>query len=230
MMTQAGARSIAEDGAVHFAAALADGDLADLRRTADRALATGPGRRLNADAAFTPWIGPAGPVGLLAKMLLGDEARAVRAVLFDKTPEANWAVAWHQDRTIVVRERAEADGFGPWSLKDGLLHVAPPIGVLERMVTLRIHLDPCGPGNAPLKAALGSHRLGRVPAADAAARAGEHELAICLAKAGDVWAYATPILHASERAATPSRRRVLQIDYAAFDLPSPLVWLGVGGR
>lgn len=48
-----------------------------------------------------------------ASVLLGDAARAVRAVLFDKTAGANWLVAWHQDRTIPVKERCEALGYGP---------------------------------------------------------------------------------------------------------------------
>ena len=49
----------------------------------------------------------------------------------------------------------------------------------------------------------------------------------CLADAGDVWCYATPILHASATAQGKRHRRVLQVDYAATALPEPLVWLGV---
>jgi hypothetical protein len=95
------------------------------------------------------------------------------------------------------------------------------------MITLRVHLDPVGAANAPLRAALGSHRLGRVAADAAATRAAEHVAIECLAEVGDIWAYATPILHASRRAEPPSRRRVLQIDYADFDLPGGLEWLGL---
>lgn len=183
----------------------------------------GPGQRLRA-AGLSALIAPATTA---AHALIGQNARPVRAVLFDKTPEANWAVAWHQDRTIVVRERREVEGFGPWSRKDGLQHVAPPIEILAGMATLRIHLDACDADNAPLKVALGSHRLGRVPAPEVGARAAQHAQLECLAQAGDVWAYSTPILHASERAKTPSRRRVLQVDYAARELPGGLAWAGI---
>jgi post-segregation antitoxin (ccd killing protein) len=151
----------------------------------------------------------------------------VRAVLFDKTAEENWALGWHQDRTIVVRERREVPGFGPWSTKQGLLHVAPPIAILEGMATFRIHIDRCGSDNAPLKVASGSHRIGYVAAGDAGTRAAEFPLLICNAEAGDVWAYSTPILHASDRAEVASHRRVLQVDYSAVDLPSGLEWAGV---
>ena len=49
----------------------------------------------------------------------------------------------------------------------------------------------------------------------------------CVAEAGDVWLYATPILHASEASHRPGHRRVLQVDYAAEELPGGLEWLGV---
>lgn len=167
------------------------------------------------------------PVSQIAATLLGAGAHPVRAVLFDKTSQNNWAIAWHQDRTVVVTERHDTPGFGPWSVKQGALHVAPPISVLERMATFRIHLDPCDASNAPLMAARGSHRLGFVAAPQAAARALEHEQITCLAASGDVWAYSTPILHASERAALPKRRRVLQVDYAIEPLADGLTWRGI---
>src|SRR5512143_3742164 len=46
--------------------------------------------------------------------VLGPACFAGRAILFDKTPAANWKVAWHQDLTIPVRERHQRPGFGPW--------------------------------------------------------------------------------------------------------------------
>ena len=70
-----------------------------------------------------------------------------------------------QDRTIVVTRRVEVEGFGPWTVKSGLLHVAPPFDQLAGMVTLRVHLDPVPETNAPLLIAPGSHRLGQIPEA-----------------------------------------------------------------
>jgi len=49
----------------------------------------------------------------LAEAVLGEKAIAVRGILFDKIPEANWKVPWHQDVTIAVRARREVQGFGP---------------------------------------------------------------------------------------------------------------------
>lgn len=89
------------------------------------------------------------PVRVIAESVLGEDCFAVRGILFDKTPEANWKVTWHQDLTIAVRQRRDVDGFGPWSVKEGVPHVQPPLSVLERMVAIRIHLDECGIDNGP---------------------------------------------------------------------------------
>jgi len=185
------------------------------------------GIRLTGVTALSYLLDASGPIGALVARCLGPSTRPVRLILFDKSAAANWALGWHQDRTIVVRGRADVPGFGPWTMKSGLLHVAPPIDLLERMVTIRVHLDPVPMTNAPLLVAPGSHRLGRVPEAEigqAVARLGSRA---CLADAGDIWAYATPILHASDAAIDPMRRRVLQVDYAAEDLPGGLEWLGI---
>ena len=168
------------------------------------------------------------PITQIARERLGIGAQPVRAVLFDKTAAANWSLGWHQDRTVVVRQRIEVDGFGPWSRKNGAIHVAPPIELLQRMATFRIHLDACGPRNAPLRVAAGSHGYGFVEAHAAQTQAERGPIVECLAAAGDVWAYRTPILHASARAVEPSRRRVLQVDYSADDLPGGLEWRGLG--
>ena len=103
-------------------------------------------------------------VRALAEALLGPACFAVRGLFFDKTAKANWKVAWHQDLTIAVRDRREVDGFGPWSEKAGIPHVQPPVDLLGRMVAIRLHLDPCGPENGPLRVVPGSHAAGRIDA------------------------------------------------------------------
>jgi hypothetical protein len=166
------------------------------------------------------------PATSIAASFSGCDVRPVRASLFDKSPERNWALGWHQDRTIAVRRRIEIPGFGDWTVKAGIAHVVPPFAILERMLTLRIHIDPAGMDNAPLLVVPGSHLLGRVAEPDVAAMAGRLGTVACPAARGDLWVYATPILHASARAAKPSRRRVLQLLYSADDLPRGLAWLG----
>jgi len=167
------------------------------------------------------------PIGAIAAGALGPTCFPVRAILFDKSAAANWALGWHQDRTIAVRERKPVAGFGPWTVKSGITHVAPPVAILERMVTLRLHMDPVPALNAPLLVARGSHRLGMVAETEIDRLVGQAELIACLADRGDAWLYRTLILHASAAAAEPRRRRVLQVDYAARALPEGLEFLGL---
>lgn len=42
--------------------------------------------------------------------ILGDNALLVRVILFDKTADKNWLVAWHQDKTVSVSERFDLEG------------------------------------------------------------------------------------------------------------------------
>lgn len=184
--------------------------------------------RIHGLSALEAPLSSGGSVGRIAASVLGSEARPVRAVLFDKGPANNWSLGWHQDRTIVVRERRPVEGYGPWSVKAGLQHVAPPFELLSDMATVRVHLDPVDHDNAPLLIAPGSHRLGPVSAADTLEVALQCGPPVaCLAEAGDIWLYATPILHASDVARTPRRRRVLQVDYSTRPLDGGLEWLGI---
>jgi hypothetical protein len=120
------------------------------------------GARLQGDADLIDILGSDGAIGRIAAARQGSAARPVRAILFDKSPHTNWGLGWHQDRTIAVRARREVPGFGPWTVKRGMPHVAPPIELLERMLTIRVHLDDVPVDNAPLLVAPGSHRLGRI--------------------------------------------------------------------
>ncbi|WP_235885687.1 phytanoyl-CoA dioxygenase family protein [Bradyrhizobium niftali] len=159
--------------------------------------------------------------------MLGEACHPVRAILFDKTAATNWALGWHQDRTIAVKARIPVDGFETWSVKSGMQHVEPPFALLSGMVTLRVHIDPVPASNAPLLIAPGSHKLGRIPEEDVKDVVRRCGTVACLADPGDIWLYATPILHASDAATTPMHRRVLQVDFAVGELPGGLEWLGV---
>ena len=185
------------------------------------------GARLHDLPALTALLDADRPVTSLARERLGAVARPVRAILFDKTPDANWSLGWHQDRTICVADRRDVPGFGPWTVKQGLAHVQPPFAIIESMLTMRVHLDPVDTDNAPLLVAPGSHRLGRIAEADYPRVVERCGTATCLAEAGDIWLYHTPILHVSAASVSNRHRRVLQLDFSAASLPGGLRWKGV---
>jgi hypothetical protein len=185
-----------------------------------------PGKRLSRDdlKGIAELIDTRGPIGSIAAELLGSRAKPVRSLLLEKSEAANWRLGWHQDRTIAVEERVEMQGFGPWSIKAGQMHVEPPHEITARMVTLRVHVDEVDEHNAPLEILPGSHLLGRLNNDAVDKLAARQQPVICVAEAGDVWAYSTAIVHASAEQKRHGRRRVLQLDYSADDLPDELRW------
>jgi hypothetical protein len=160
----------------------------------------------------------------LVEPILGNSARVVRGVYFDKHRDANWKVAWHQDLSIAVRERIDVEGYGPWSIKAGVPHVQPPVAVLENMLTVRLHLDDADETNGALRVLSGTHKHGRLDAHQIEYWK-QHDTAVtCTVKSGGAVVMRPLLLHSSTTAATPRHRRVLHFEYAAVDLPRGLKW------
>jgi hypothetical protein len=155
---------------------------------------------------------------------LPSTALPVRAIYFDKSPRSNWLVAWHQDLTLALRARVETPGFGPWSVKGGVSHVQPPVELLEKMLTLRLHLDDTNAANGALRVLPGSHRHGRLSADEIQKLRAQPAEILCSASAGDVLLMRPLLLHASSRSTSSAHRRILHIEYAAFNLPPGLHW------
>jgi ectoine hydroxylase-related dioxygenase (phytanoyl-CoA dioxygenase family) len=161
----------------------------------------------------------------LARGLIGQNAFVVRSLFFDKNDKANWKVAWHQDLTIAVSEKIETAGFSAWSVKERMVHVQPPVGVLERMVTLRLHLDDCSSDNGPLRVLPGSHVHGKLSAEQIVALRRETNEFVCEVQGGGVVIMKPLILHASSQAVVPKHRRVVHLEFAAEELPNGLRWI-----
>jgi len=124
-----------------------------------------------------------------------------------------------------VRERFDRDGFGAWTIKEGVPHVQPPVSVLENMLTLRLHLDRADAENGALIVLPGTQTMGRLPDDWVVPADAEERAVVCEAEAGDdILAFRPLLLHMSRKSARPSHRRVIQIEYAASPLPPPLSW------
>ena len=182
-----------------------------------------PGARLDAGATAPGMLGPATPLTRrISQILVG--AQPVSVVAFDKTPDSNWGVPWHQDRVIAVAQRHDLPGFGNWSRKAGIWHCEPPANILDQMLFVRVHLDDTDSDNGAMEIALGSHRKGLVPADQAQDTAEALPTEVCLAKRGDVLILKMLVLHRSLPSKRPSSRRTIRVDYAAQPLPPPLSW------
>lgn len=156
--------------------------------------------------------------------ILGDQAVAVNATLFDKAIGRNWKVPFHQDVTIRVKERKPVEGFETWWEKDGVPHVWPPASVLEMMVAVRIHLDDCNADNGPLRVLPRSHSSGILNAADIERVRTETTEQVCPIPTGGFLLMRPLLLHASSTATAPRRRRVLHLEFAIPELPGGLEW------
>ena len=162
----------------------------------------------------------------LVEPILGQHAFAARGILFDKTPEVNWKVPWHQDLTIAVENKIEATGFGPWTVKDGVQHVQPPTEILESMLAVRVHLDECSEENGPLRLIPGSHSKGRLSAEQIHLIQAAASSVSCTVGQGGVLLMRPLLLHASSAAMSPNHRRVIHLEFASCNLPSGLRWYG----
>lgn len=162
----------------------------------------------------------------LVEPFLGEEAAPVRGVFFDKTIEANWKVAWHQDLSIAVQERIDVPGFGPWSIKAGVVHVQPPIEILEGMLALRIHLDACVELNGALRVIPKSHLQGRLNSGQIQSYRQKTNEVTCCVGSGGVLMMRPLLLHSSSASTRPEcHRRVIHIEFAGRELPGGLRWL-----
>lgn len=160
---------------------------------------------------------------LLALLVPADFA-AVQCTYFEKSASRNWLVPVHQDLSIPVAARVARAGLGGWSEKEGALYVQPPVELLQQLVAVRLHIDPCGAEDGPLRVVPGSHLLGRMEAqAAAAARHAQAEV-ICTARRGSVMAMRPLLLHASSKSTGNSRRRVLHFLFGPRTLPFGLQW------
>jgi ectoine hydroxylase-related dioxygenase (phytanoyl-CoA dioxygenase family) len=159
-----------------------------------------------------------------ARSILGEEPQLVRAIFFDKNPEKNWLVSWHQDKTVSVNKKQHIDGWGPWSLKDGTNHVQPSESVLSKMITFRIHLDDTNTDNGCLKVIPNSHSYGVLTQIEIDSLIKSTVFVECLAEAGDLLIMRPLILHASSKAIFPKHRRVIHMEFSGYELPNGIVW------
>ena len=158
----------------------------------------------------------------IIKDLFGDDYFVVKSIYFDKPEQSNWFVAWHQDLTISVDKKMEIAGFGPWTVKQNQFAVQPPLAILQRNFTIRIHLDDTNHNNGALKVIPGSHRKG-VYRPETIDWSKETE-AIGEVPAGGIMIMRPLLLHASNRTTNQARRRVIHIEFSNTALPEGLQW------
>ena len=221
--------SIECDGFAILAGVLAERSRLQLIHDVEEHLAQSPAgvRGLAAKVPSVAVLARSVAVRSLVEPVLGPSAKLVRSVLFNKSSDVNWQVAWHQDLAVAVTSQATIEGYASWSVKEGVVHVQPPVHILESMLAVRLHLDPADATNGALWVSPGSHRLGRLRAGEAATAAEKCGKHLCAVRAGDALLFRPLILHASRKATSAKPRRVIHLEFAGTSLPGPLAWAEV---
>jgi ectoine hydroxylase-related dioxygenase (phytanoyl-CoA dioxygenase family) len=150
----------------------------------------------------------------IAAQYLGPGAMPFHATLFDKSPAANWLVAWHQDTALPLRARIDDPAWGPWSTKAGVLYAHAPAWALEQVIALRISLDDSTLSNGPLRLLPDTHHEGVLSQLRIDELARVKAPVDCVASAGGVVVMRPLTVHASSKSTSDRPRRVLHIEYA----------------
>lgn len=155
------------------------------------------------------------------RSVLGPDFGLVRVLYFDKPPGDSWALPWHKDLAIAVRDnRLPSNQFGCPTAKYGVPHVEAPEWLLEQMLTARLHLDEVTDENGPLRVLPGSHRGGKD------ASPGDDAVRV-LCNRGDVLLMRPLLSHCSGHSeqGTTRHRRILHLEFSAVrELPDGYEW------
>jgi ectoine hydroxylase-related dioxygenase (phytanoyl-CoA dioxygenase family) len=149
------------------------------------------------------------------KAILGEDAVPFRATVFDKSPESNWLVVWHQDTALPLLDKKESEGWGPWSVKDGVTYAHAPAKALEKVLAVRLHLDDSKLHNGPLRILPGTHTAGVLTDEEIHKLSENVRPVECPVPLGGAILMRPLVVHASSKSISEDPRRVLHIEYAA---------------
>lgn len=158
----------------------------------------------------------------LARNYFASDVKVIRSIYFNKPEGANWVVPWHQDLTVNVIAQHHTPGFSGWAEKEGQITAKAPVSLLNRILTVRIHLDDCDADNGALKVIPGSHLQGEYRPE----QAGDdftHRAATCAVPKGGIMLMRPLLLHSSTRS-NGRQRRVIHLELCSDSLPLPLQW------
>jgi len=159
----------------------------------------------------------------LLRHLFASDCFLTKAIYFDKPPQSNWFVSYHQDLSISVSHKADLNEYINWTYKKGQYGVQPPLNILENTITVRIHLDDTTKHNGALRVIPKTHTKGIVRA-DSKDWDLTNEV-VCNVHSGSIMLMKPLLLHASRKTTNNQRRRVIHLEFNNTPLDQPLEWL-----
>jgi len=137
----------------------------------------------------------------------------IQCTLFQKTPQLNWLVPWHQDRSLPVKAVEPHEVPARIIEKDNTQICQPSAKVLEKTLAIRVHLDSNNLKSGPLKILPGTHKKGILSKTSIEQAKQSVEEHVVLGEAGSVLVMRPLLLHASSKALHPNGRKVLHFLY-----------------
>ena len=226
-------RALAREGAVALTDAFDAKAISTLGAECDRTLsdptATATAATLLRRSPMVTALSEEGPIATTARALLGPAAIPFSAFFLDKTLDGNWEMPWHQNLRIPVEE-PPPDVPLKVLREHGVPHVIPDRAFLDGVLIARVSLDDQHAENGGLEVVPGSHTDGILTDARVAAVGDAGPGHPCIAPAGTIVFFRALLVHRSLRSTSTDRRRVLQLEFTANELPFGLRWYGLSSN
>lgn len=143
----------------------------------------------------------------------GQTTHSIQGDAVRKNGEGELARGDSSDTALPIESHPSAKGWGPASRKSGVIFSHAPSSVLRRILAIRIHLDPSGPSNGPLRVIPDSHARKLNDDEFEKLKRSTPEVLCCVGRGGII-AMSPLLLHASSKSETDAPRRALHIEYA----------------
>lgn len=152
---------------------------------------------------------------------INPNAFLIKSIYFDKSPQSNWFVTWHQDIPINVSEKQEIEGYSGWTEKEEVISVCPPLEVLQNQFTIRIHLDDTNRYNGALQVIPGSHKK-QLSDSEIKVITENSIPYLCEVDLGGIQLMNPLTVHSSSKSKHSKKRRVIHLEFSSSNLPNGL--------
>lgn len=144
----------------------------------------------------------------IVENLCGEKATIIHSLFFDKIPQANFHVPFHQDVVIPCRDDNTT------KIVTGVSHKQLPSKILQQLIAVRIHLDDNNESNGPLEVIPGSHNYGILSDVEIKNSVSQQKAHTCITRRGGVLVMKPLLLHSSKRSISLHPRRVIHLVFS----------------
>ncbi len=121
----------------------------------------------------------------IAASLLGRDSSARSCAVLRQNPGAKLVCGLASGSNRRAKPPTRNARLGPWTNKDGVDHVQPPLAVLNQMVTMRLHVDDADEEWSCLRVITDCHRLGILTQDEIVRTAAASTPKACVVASGD---------------------------------------------